>query len=81
MAAEDTGFDLQQAADTLNVSPEYVQGLLESGEIEWRPGYPGTGAGVMIPRAELMRYQARSDDECQAAAGELTALGQEMGLI
>ncbi|MFJ4210434.1 excisionase family DNA-binding protein [Paenarthrobacter sp. NPDC089675] len=67
----------QQAADLLNVSRPYLVGLLESGQIDFRK--VGTHRRVMAE--SLYDYRRRTALVQKDAADELSALGQEMGLI
>ncbi|BCW85578.1 hypothetical protein NicSoilE8_32510 [Arthrobacter sp. NicSoilE8] len=67
----------QQAADLLNVSRPYLVRLLESGQIEFRK--VGTHRRVMAE--SLYDYKRRALVARKDAADELSALGQEMGLI
>lgn len=67
----------QQAADLLNVSRPYLVRLLESGQIEFRK--VGTHRRVMAE--SLYDYKRRALVAQKDAADELSALGQEMGLI
>lgn len=67
----------QQAADMLNVSRPFLIGLLEAGEIDYRK----VGTHRRIKAQSLIEYQRQDDQKRRAAADELTALDQEMGLI
>lgn len=67
----------QQAADLLNVSRPFLIGLLKAGEIEYRM----VGSHRRIRADSLLDYKRRDDQSRRAAADELTALNQEMGLI
>jgi excisionase family DNA binding protein len=67
----------QQAADLLSVSRPFLIGLLNAGEIEYR--MVGTHRRI---RAEAVLDYLRADDQRRrAAADDLTALNQEMGLL
>ena len=66
----------QQAADVLNVSRPYLIGLLEDGKIPYRR----VGRHRRIRFEDLMGYKRTDDLRRHAAAGELTQLGQELGL-
>ena len=66
----------QQAADLLNVSRPYLIGLLEAGEIEYRK----VGKHRRIKAESLLAYLRKDDQRRRAAADELAALNQEMGL-
>ncbi|MHB1593872.1 MAG: helix-turn-helix domain-containing protein [Streptosporangiaceae bacterium] len=72
----DAQLTTQQAADLLNVSRPYLIGLLESGQI----GYTKVGRHRRVAFAALMEYKRHADQQARAAADELTALGQEVGL-
>ncbi|MFJ6212727.1 excisionase family DNA-binding protein [Streptomyces sp. NPDC092296] len=67
----------QQAADLLNVSRPFLIGLLKADEIEYRM----VGTHRRIRAESLLAYKHRDDQSRRAAADELTALNQEMGLI
>ncbi|MBT2520917.1 helix-turn-helix domain-containing protein [Arthrobacter sp. ISL-28] len=67
----------QQAADILNVSRPYLVGLLESGEIQHR--MVGTHRRVLA--VSLYDYKRRTAVAQKDAADELSALGQDMGII
>jgi excisionase family DNA binding protein len=66
----------QQAADMLNVSRPYLIGLLESGEIPFRK----VGRHRRIRFEDLMDYRRRDDLERRAAADDLAAISEELGL-
>lgn len=66
----------QQAADMLNVSRPYLIGLLEAGKIPHRL----VGRHRRIRYDDLKVYKARTDAKGRAAADELAALGQELGI-
>lgn len=66
----------QQAADMLNVSRPFLIGLLESGKID----YTKVGRHRRVAFATLMEYKRHADQRSRAAADELGALGQELGL-
>jgi excisionase family DNA binding protein len=67
----------QQAADLLNVSRPFLIGLLGAGEIDYRL----VGKHRRIRAESLLEYIRRDDQRRRAAADELTALNQEMGLL
>jgi excisionase family DNA binding protein len=66
----------QQAADMLNVSRPYLIGLLESGEIRFRK----VGRHRRIRFEDLMDYRRRDDLGRRAAADDLAAISEELGL-
>lgn len=66
----------QQAADMLNVSRPYLIGLLESGEIPFRK----VGRHRRIRFEDLMDCRRRDDLERRAAADDLAAISEELGL-
>lgn len=66
----------QQAAGLLNVSRPHLIGLLEAGEIEYRK----VGKHRRVKVSSLLEYMRSDDHRRRAAADELSALTQEMGL-
>jgi excisionase family DNA binding protein len=66
----------QQAASVLNVSRPFLIGLLDAGEIEFRR----VGKHRRIQAASLLAYLRQDDHARRAAADELSALTQELGV-
>jgi excisionase family DNA binding protein len=66
----------QQAADMLNVSRPYLIGLLESGKIAYRK----VGRHRRIRYEDLLDYRRRDDLNRRAAADDLAAMSEELGL-
>lgn len=66
----------QQAADMLNVSRPYVVALLEGGEIPFRL----VGRHRRVRYEHLKAYQLQHEAKSKAAADELAALGQDLGI-
>ena len=66
----------QQAADLLNVSRPFLVKQLEAGEIPFHK----VGRHRRIRFSDLMDYRDRIDQEGAAAADELTAQAQSLGL-
>jgi excisionase family DNA binding protein len=71
-----TELSTQQGADMLNVSRPYLIGLLESGEIPYRK----VGRHRRIRFEDLMDYMRRDDLRRRAAADDLAAISEELGL-
>ncbi len=65
---------LTQAAELLNVSVSFVEGLLTSGELK---SAAATGQPA-IKLSDLLAYKKRSDEEAAAILDELTAQAQEL---
>ncbi|WP_221762322.1 excisionase family DNA-binding protein [Nonomuraea sp. WAC 01424] len=65
---------VQQAADVLNVSSEFLVKLLEDGVISARVA----GGEVRVARADVEESRRRDDVVPRAAADELGRLGQEL---
>lgn len=63
----------QQAADILNVSHDYLMGLLDAGALVELP----SGG---LDEADVLAYKAKRRESRQAALTELTRLTQEWGL-
>ncbi|MEU0691390.1 excisionase family DNA-binding protein [Streptomyces uncialis] len=68
---------VQQAAELLNVSRPYLDGLLKAGEIESRVA----GAHRLVLLPSVRDYQFADDALRRAAAEELTRRDEEMGLL
>lgn len=66
----------QDLADLLNVSRPYVVSLLEAGEIPFRK----VGTKRRVLRSDALRYKQVDDESRYAAAKELTAESEELGL-
>jgi hypothetical protein len=64
------------AAAYLNVSPEYVDRLLEQGALIAHP----TASGSAVHRNALAAYKREDDARRDAVLDELARLSQEMGL-
>ncbi|MEU8897087.1 excisionase family DNA-binding protein [Nocardia sp. NPDC048505] len=66
----------QQAAEMLNVSRPHLIGLLESGAMPFRL----VGTHRRIRFNDVKKYKQEMDAKSLAAADELAALGQELGI-
>jgi excisionase family DNA binding protein len=77
VVAADGELTTQQAAEMLNVSRPYLIGLLDAGEIAYRK----VGRHRRVKTRSLLEYLARDNPQRAAAASELTALSQDLGLI
>jgi excisionase family DNA binding protein len=66
---------IQRAAELLDLRPQDVVALLESGEIP----YVETSGFRRIRFEDVAAYRPKRDAERRAALDELTRLGQEMG--
>jgi len=66
----------EQAADLLNVSPEYLASLLDSGTIPHR----GVGAHRRVLFEHLIAYSKLEETKRLEALNELTQLSQQLGL-
>ena len=63
---------IQEAADILNVSREYVQGLLGNGTL--------TSAYMRIKRADVIALKGKHQQEAAKALDEMAQISQELGL-
>lgn len=72
-----TELTTQQAADMLNVSRPFLIGLLDAGKIDYRK----VGKHRRVRAASLLDYLRADDQRRRAAADELSALTQQMGLV
>lgn len=66
----------QQAADLLNVSRPYVEGLIEKGALLARIA----GQERRLPLSDVLAYKRETLAKSNAALDEMVALSQEMGL-
>jgi len=73
----DAELTTQQAADLLNVSRQFLIGLLDAGEIEYRVA----GAHRWVRADAVLDYRRRDDRRRRQVADELTVLNQEMDLL
>lgn len=73
---KETELTTQQAADMLNVSRPYLISLLESGQIPFRK----VGRHRRVTFEAIMEYRRRDEVVRRAAADDLVALGEELGL-
>ena len=73
---KDAELTTKQAADMLNVSRPYLIGLLESEQIPYRK----VGRHRRITFEHLMNYKRHDDLKHRAAADDLAALSEELGL-
>lgn len=67
---------IDQAADLLNVSPNYVAKLLDERHIVGR----GARGSRMVQLEELLDYKRHDDARRQEAADELTGEAERLGL-
>ena len=66
----------QQAADLLNVSRPYVEGLIDKGALPARMA----GNQRCVPLSDVLAYKRETLAKSNAALDEMVALSQEMGL-
>jgi excisionase family DNA binding protein len=66
----------QQAADLLNVSRPYLIGLLNEGKIDYRM----VGTHRLVPIEIVVQFKREDVASRRAAAEELSAMNQELGL-
>ena len=66
----------QEAADYLNVSPQYLMKLLAGGIVPYVAG----GPGETIRYSDVEAYRTKVHADRMAALEELTRLDQELGL-
>lgn len=76
LVSADGELTVAQAADILNVSQSFVEGLLERGEVPHR----SVGATRRIPSRELFEFQRRANAERSRALDELVAEAQAEGM-
>lgn len=69
--------DARQAADVLHVSREYLERLLDEGEIKPRE----VVGGRRVRAADVLEYRRHRRERTRRAADELAALDQELGLV
>ncbi|MGH9856130.1 MAG: hypothetical protein ACREBD_40365, partial [Blastocatellia bacterium] len=72
--AAESLLSLTRAAELLNVSVSFVEGLLACGELK---SAAATGQPT-IELSDLLAYKKRSDEEAAAILDELTAQAQEL---
>ena len=65
-----------EAAGLLGVSPSYLTGLMDSGELPYR----SSGASRRIVFEDLMTYKKKNDEARRLALDELVAQAQELGM-
>lgn len=70
-----TGFTIQEAADIINVSPEFLQGLLDRREI----AFTTSEGGTRLARDDLIAYKERRDRDRRSVLADLTQMSEEVG--
>lgn len=67
---------LQEAADILNVSHDYLVTLLERGEINFHE----VGTNKVVMAKHVFEYKDRTTEQRYEVLEELTALSQDLGM-
>ena len=69
------GVTIDQAADVLNISREYLEQLLQEGLIPRL----GTGADAVVHLDDVLRFKVRRDRERRDGLRDLSRMTQEFG--